>query len=172
MNMETVIRSFLSYIKVEKGLSHNTVAAYTRDLQKFAAFAEQHRRSLPAITRDDIVEFLGSLYRQKLDSRTVARHLVSLRNFFRFALAEELITCDPTLNLESPKVRKSLPFYLRLDEVDHLLAQPDLSTPYGVRDRAIVEAVVFHRAAGHRTGGFERLRPGNPHRLLALHREG
>jgi len=139
MTMETAIRMFLNYIKVEKGLSTNTVAAYTRDLRKFSVFADKAGLKLDTVTRDDIVEFLGGLYRQSLDSRTVARHLVSLRNFFRFSLAEELISTDPTLNLESPKVRKSLPFYLRVEEVDRLLAQPDLTTPYGVRDRAIVE---------------------------------
>ncbi len=71
----------------------------------------------------------------------MARHLVSLRNLFRFALAEEAISGDPTLNLESPKVRKSLPSYLRMEEVDRLLAQPDLATPYGLRDRAIIEVL-------------------------------
>ncbi|HEX2713507.1 MAG TPA: site-specific tyrosine recombinase XerD [Candidatus Acidoferrales bacterium] len=137
--MERTIRAFLNYLKVEKGLAPNTVIAYGRDLAKFASFAEKRGRALTAIQRDDIVDFLAGLYRQKLDSRSVARHQVTLRNFFRFALTDELIEIDPTLNLESPKVRRSLPGFLRLEEVNKLLEQPDLSTPLGLRDRAILE---------------------------------
>ena len=139
MSVEAAIRAFLNHVKVERGLAENTIAAYTRDLRKFAAFAEQRGLELDAIARDDIVDFLSSLYRERLDSRSVSRHLVSVRNLFRFALTEELITGDPTLNLESPKIRKSLPVYLRMEEVDRLLAQPDLASAYGVRDKAIIE---------------------------------
>lgn len=139
MTLETLIRSFLNYIKVERGLSGNTIEAYARDLRKFARFAEARRATLDAIGRDDIVDFLSELYHQRLDSRSVARHLVSLRNLFRFALAEEAISADPALNLESPKVRKSLPTYLRMEEIDRLLEQPDPATPIGIRDRAIME---------------------------------
>ena len=78
---------------------------------------------------------------QKLESRTVARHLVTLRNFFRFAQIQELITDDPSINLESPKIRRSLPDYLRLEEVEKLLAQPDDKTPIGLRDRAMLEVL-------------------------------
>ena len=139
MTLETLIRAFLNYIKVERGLSANTIEAYARDLHKFALFAEKRRVTLDAISRDDVVDFLSELYYQRLDSRSVARHLVSLRNLFRFALAEETISADPALNLESPKVRKSLPTYLRMEEIDRLLEQPDPATPIGIRDRAIME---------------------------------
>jgi integrase/recombinase XerD len=139
MTLETVIGAFLNYSKVEKGLAANTIAAYKRDLQRFTAFARQGKLRLETITRETIVDYLASLYRQGLDSHTVSRHLVSLRNLFRFALAEEVVADDPTLNLESPKVRKSLPTYLRMEEVDRLLALPDTSTPQGATDRAIME---------------------------------
>ena|SRR5665213_139607 len=139
MTFEVAIAAFVNYIKVERGLSANTISAYTRDLRKFAAFAQKHSLQLDTITRDDIVEFLSSLYKARLDSRTVSRNLVAVRNLYRFALAEEAVSGDPTMNLESPKVRKLLPSYLRMEEIDRLLAQPDLSTPYGVRDKAIIE---------------------------------
>jgi integrase/recombinase XerD len=71
----------------------------------------------------------------------VARHLVSLRNFFRFAQMQELIATDPSINLESPKIRRSLPGYLRLEEVEKLLTQPDAKTTYGLRDRAMLEVL-------------------------------
>ena len=141
MHIHTLIASFMNYIKVEKGLAPNTLAAYNRDLRKFAGFAEKRGLSLEAINRDHVVDFLGDLYRQGLDSRTVARNLVSLRNIFRFALAEDALSADPTLNLESPKVRRSLPVYLRMEDVDRLLNQPDPGTPRGLRDRAILEVL-------------------------------
>jgi integrase/recombinase XerD len=155
MTLEILIGAFLNYGRVEKGLAANTTAAYSRDLARFASFAQKRGCSLSAVERDDIVEFLGSLYRLGLDSRSVARNLVSLRGFFRFALSEEAISIDPTLNLESPKLRKSLPSYLRIEEVDRLLAQPNLATPGGVRDRALIELLY---STGLRVSEVVRLR--------------
>ena len=128
-------------MKVEKGLSSNTVSAYRRDMAKFDEFAKKRKLSLERVTRDDLVDFLAGLYRLNLESRTVARHLVTLRNFFRFAQTQELIAADPSINLESPKIRRSLPGYLRLEEVERLLEQPDSSTALGVRDRAMLEVL-------------------------------
>ena len=141
MEISPAITSFLTHVRVEKGLSANTVAAYRRDLLKFEDFAKKRKLSLEAVRRDDLVDFLSSLYHQKLESRTVARHLVTLRNFFRFAQIKEMITEDPSLNLESPKIRRSLPGYLRLEEVEKLLAQPDERTAIGLRDRAMLEVL-------------------------------
>lgn len=141
MEIAAAISSFLTHVRVEKGLSSNTVSAYKRDLQKFEAFAKKQKLTLEAVTRNDLVDFLASLYRQKLESRTVARHLVTLRNFFRFGQIQELIPSDPSMNLESPKIRRSLPGYLRLEEVERLLDQPDQKTALGVRDRAMLEVL-------------------------------
>lgn len=141
MQIHALVVSFMNYIKVEKGLAANTLTAYDRDLRKFEAFAEKRSLSLEAVSREHIVDFLGDLYRQGLDSHSVARHMASLRNFFRFGLAEGAITLDPMLNLESPKTRRRLPVYLRMEDVDRLLNQPDLSTPYGLRDHAILEVL-------------------------------
>ena len=140
--METTVHTFLSYLKVEKGLAANSILAYGRDLRRFCAFLAKRRIKQPsAIAREDIVDFLGSLYREKLDSRSVARYLVSLRGFFKFAFMERLVAIDPTENLESPKVRRSLPTYLRVDEVEKLLNYPDPGTPKGLRDRAMLEVL-------------------------------
>ena len=141
MEIPATISSFLTHVRVEKGLSSNTVAAYRRDLAKFNEFTQKRKLSLEAVTRDDLVDFLAGLYRQKLESKTVARHLVTLRNFFRFAQIQELIPEDPSVNLESPKIRRSLPGYLRLEEVERLLVQPDAKTPLGLRDRAMLEVL-------------------------------
>ncbi|MFI5059042.1 MAG: site-specific tyrosine recombinase XerD [Candidatus Acidiferrales bacterium] len=141
MEISGAISGFLTHVKVEKGLSSNTVSAYKRDLVKFDAFARKRKLSLEAISRDDLVDFLAGLYRQKLESRTVARQLVTLRNFFRFAQIQELIPADPSANLESPKIRRTLPGYLRLEEVERLLSQPNEKTPLGLRDRAMLEVL-------------------------------
>jgi integrase/recombinase XerD len=141
MRMHALVASFMNYIKVEKGLAANTLAAYELDLRKFEEFAGKRRLSLEALGRDHVVDFLGDLYRQGLDSRTVARNQVSLRNFFRFAVAEGALSADPTLNMESPKARRTLPTYLRMEDVDRLLNQPDPATPQGLRDRAILEVL-------------------------------
>ncbi|HTQ61335.1 MAG TPA: site-specific tyrosine recombinase XerD [Candidatus Solibacter sp.] len=139
--MSAAISAFLTHVKVEKGLSANTVEAYQRDLAKFSAFAQKHKLTLEGVSRDDLVDFLAGLYRGKLESRTVARQLVTLRNFFRFAHIQELISVDPSLNLESPKIRRTLPGYLRLEEVERLLDQPDIKTAIGLRDRAMLEVL-------------------------------
>jgi integrase/recombinase XerD len=141
MEISAMISSFLTHVRVEKGLSANTISAYRRDLMKFDAFAQKRKLSLEAVSRDDLVDFLAGLYRQKLESKSVARHLVTLRNFFRYSQIQDAIVTDPSINLESPKIRRSLPGYLRLEEVDRLLQQPDAKTPLGLRDRAMLEVL-------------------------------
>ncbi len=141
MELSGAISSFLMHVKVEKGLAVNTWAAYKRDLAKFEDFAKKRKLELEKITRDELVDFLASLYRQKLESKTVARHLVTLRNLFRYAQIQDWIADDPAVNLESPKIRKSLPGYLRIEEVEKLLEQPDASTALGLRDRAMLEVL-------------------------------
>ncbi|HWY43902.1 MAG TPA: site-specific tyrosine recombinase XerD [Candidatus Sulfotelmatobacter sp.] len=141
MELSNAIAAFLTHVKVEKGLSANTSSAYKHDLSKFEEFAKKRKLELKAISRDDLVDFLASLYREKLESKTVARHLVTLRNFFRYAMVQETIVDDPAANLESPKIRRSLPGYLRLEEVERLLEQPDGGTAAGLRDRAMLEVL-------------------------------
>ncbi len=137
--LQVPIRAFLNYAGVEKGLAENTLLAYGRDLAKFAAFVAERGESLEGIDRGDIIDFLESLYKRGLDSRSVARHQVTLRNFFRFAQREGMIPADPTEHLQSPKVRSRLPSFLSVEEVDRLMAQPDTKTPHGLRDKAMLE---------------------------------
>jgi integrase/recombinase XerD len=137
--MEAHVRSFLNYLRVEKGLSNNTIQAYRRDMEKFTEFAAQQELGSADVRREHVVDFLGSLHRQKLDSRSVARHLVTIRHFFRFSLMEGVVTEDPAATIESPKFRQSLPEFLSVEEVDRLLRQPDLIDAVGVRDKAMIE---------------------------------
>jgi integrase/recombinase XerD len=137
--MEAQIRTFLNALRVDKGLSTNTIQAYRRDVSKFAEFSAKRGQDLNDIQRSDIVDFLASLYKRGLDSRSVARHLVTIRNFFRFALIEGYIVDDPAATIESPKFRQALPEFLSLDEVNQLLRQPDRNSVVGLRDQAMIE---------------------------------
>jgi integrase/recombinase XerD len=138
-HVEAQIRTFLNCLRVEKGLSENTILAYRRDICKFAAFAAEHHLEMKDVQRNHIVDFLASLYHKGLDSRSVARHLVTIRNFFRFGILEGYIEDDPAATVESPRFRQSLPEFLSVEEVDRLLCQPDTSTPVGSRDKAMIE---------------------------------
>jgi integrase/recombinase XerD len=138
-HLESHIRTFLNCLRVEKGLSDNTIQAYRRDIVKFAAFVTQRGLKTKDVRRGDVVDFLASLYRKGLDSRSVARHLVTIRHFFRFSLMEGYVDDDPAATIESPRFRQSLPAFLSLEEVDRLLQQPDLAAIVGIRDRAMIE---------------------------------
>jgi integrase/recombinase XerD len=139
--MEALIERFLRHLQVERGLSANTLTAYRLDLEKFAAFSAAHKLTIQSAGRDAVLDFLSSLYRRKLSSRSVARHLVTLRVFFRFAVTEGLLREEPTLNLEAPRMWKGLPVLLSIPQVEKLLAQPDVATPLGARDAAMLEVL-------------------------------
>jgi len=133
------VQLFLDFARVEKGLAANSIESYRRDLTEFSVFLRRIGKPPGAVDRDDVRAFLKLLYDRNLGARSVARHLVSLRNLFRFLVREGRLTGDPTAEVEAPKLDQSLPKYLTVDEVDQLLAQPDVSTPLGLRDKAMLE---------------------------------
>ena len=133
------LTEFLDYIRVEKGLAANTLAGYGRDLAGFVDYLRRAGKSLESLTREDIRGFFAALYTRGLSARSVARHLVSLRNFFRFLLDRGKIRNDPTRDVDAPQVGHTLPKYLTAEEVEALLKQPDPSTPAGCRDKAMLE---------------------------------
>jgi integrase/recombinase XerD len=141
VEVEPAGTAFLNYIRVERGLSANTLDAYGSDLFKFTGFLTQRKLALTKVQRDDVVDFLSSLYRRGLDSRSVARHLVTVRSFFKFLVIDGIVNNDPTMNLESPKIRQTLPSFLSVKEVEKLLEIPDLNTPLGLRDRALLDVL-------------------------------
>ncbi len=141
MQPEAAVTAFLNYARVERGLSQNTIDAYRRDLGKFVAFLKKGKITLAETKRDDIVDFLAGLYRKGLDARSVARHLVSIRNIYRFLVIDGILEDDPTINLESPKIRSPLPSYLSVEEVDRLLSMPNTHTTLGLRDKALLDVL-------------------------------
>jgi Site-specific recombinase XerD len=130
------IRSFLDYCKVEKGLATNTLEAYSRDLKAFAAFRKLEN-SVPGL--EDLRLYLDFLYKTGLGSRSIARNLATLRNFYRFLALDGKIAVDPTERLVAPKQWQNIPKFLNRDQIEALLAAPDETKQTGVRDRAMLE---------------------------------
>jgi integrase/recombinase XerD len=149
------LKAFLDYIRVERGLAPNSVLSYRRDLLKLTLYLHQQDLDLSKVSRNDIRHFLASLYANGLTARSVARHLVSVRSFFRFLVKEGWIQSDAAAEVEAPKIGRSLPRYLGLDEVESLLHEPDPSTPTGLRDKAMLELLY---ATGLRVSELVNLR--------------
>jgi len=138
--MEILIEEFLDYIIVERGLTNNTRDSYRMDLEKFRLFLKSRNKlEADAIAREDIMDFLMEEKDKGSTPSTISRALVSIRMFFRYLSYTGYIRKDITEGLESPKLWKLLPEVLSIDEVDRLLSLPDIRTPEGIRDRAILE---------------------------------
>ncbi len=137
--LQAVIQEYIDYCRVEKGLSTNTLSAYQHDLRRLAAFCEKQQRSLLQVRGEDLDGFVDFLYQDKLSSRSIARYVASIRNFYVYQLRQDRISADPTVDIRSPKQGKPLPKLLSLEEVDRLLEAPDAATPRGARDRAMLQ---------------------------------
>jgi integrase/recombinase XerD len=139
--MLAYLESFMDYIKYEKGLSANTSAAYRRDLLMFNEFlVDQHRPENPEdITRQDIRRFLTHQLDTGISHSTIARRLSSIKTYYRFLVLEGHCHNNPTIDLETPKIKRRLPDVLTIEEVDKLLSQPKVSLVLGLRDRAMLE---------------------------------
>jgi integrase/recombinase XerD len=135
------LTAWLDHLRVERGLSENTLVAYEHDLVELAAFGESRGRGLLDLAQSDLTDFFGSLRERGLGARSQARHLFSARGFFRFAVREGLVERDPVENLSPPKAFQALPRYLTPSQVDALLAAPDVTHPVGLRDRAVLEVL-------------------------------
>ncbi len=132
------VASFLNFCRLEKGLSPNSMSAYTTDLEKFAAFAaRQTDGAIPDL--DGLRVYVDSLYGAGLGSRSVARHLSTLRGFYTFLLREGRIATDPTAHLGAPRQWQNIPKFLNLEQIDRIAASPDETSQNGLRDHAMIE---------------------------------
>ena len=152
------VHCFLDYARVEKGLAPNSILSYRRDLLEFLAYADATKLGLEDIRHEDIRKFLESLYGRNLGARSVARHLAALRHFFHFLCKDGKLKSDPAREIQAPKLERTLPKYLGFQEVERLLAQPDPSTPAGLRDRALLELLY---ATGMRVSELLHVRLGD-----------
>jgi integrase/recombinase XerD len=133
--------SFINYLRVEKGLSQNTLLAYSSDLEKLSKFAAERGKDLKSLEREDLTIFMRYLNEGGLEPRSIARALVTVRSLFKFLLLDGHLKRDPSANLETPKSWQSLPKFLISEEVESLLNSPDVSTITGVRDKAMLEVL-------------------------------
>ena len=139
--METFIGYFLRYMTVERGLSRNTVRSYKFDLDTLAFYLRERGISAwDQPDRDMLLDFLDALRDCGMETTSIARHLASMRMFYRFLATEELVAVDPTLLLETPKVWQVLPDYLSLSEVDTRVdIYPGYSyVPLDLRNRTLI----------------------------------
>ena len=134
-----LISEYLAYIKVEKGLAANSLAAYDRDLARLRSWADKNGFDLLTLTRQDLREWLIDLGRTKLSENSKRRMISAMRGFYKFLLIDGHLQKNPADNLDSPQKGFYLPKFLNQTEIEMLLAQPDVSTEIGLRDRAILE---------------------------------
>ena len=139
-DLDALIGLHLDVLVVERGLSANTVASYGRDLAKLAAFCVGRGVSdVTAIDRSLLADFLVSLSRSGLSSRSIARHLSSVRGLMKFLVRDGVREDDPSARMRSPKLPRKLPGVLRADQVEALLKAPGTDHPRGLRDTAMLE---------------------------------
>ncbi len=134
-----LIGEYFAYLRVERGLSANTLTNYTHDLDKLQEFARGIGKSLQSLDKHDLAECFRILKQTGLSPRSIARVVSSVRGFYRFLLRDGFIKDDPLANILAPQVEKSLPNFLTEEEIERLLDAPDTTTSVGIRDRAMLE---------------------------------
>ena len=157
--INVLIDRYLNYLLVEKGLSNATLESYSRDLVRYQKFLEKSgARHISESDRALILKHLIALRNAGLGARSRARHLVSIRGFYRFAVHDKILTHDPAALVDLPKTSFKLPDVLSVEEVSQLLKTPDPAKPNGARDAAMLELLY---AAGLRVSELVNLKLPN-----------
>ena len=130
------VHAFLNFCRLEKGLSDNSISAYTSDLERFSTFLETPGKALDT---EGLRAYIDHLYQSGLGSRSVARHVTTLRNFFGFLLREGAIASDPSEHLRAPRQWQNIPRFLNLEQIEKLVNAPEPGKPIGLRDRAMLQ---------------------------------
>lgn len=142
LNWETQIRSFKTYLQLEKSLSSNTVEAYLRDINGLKTFVSDKKNNTPdSLELKDILKYIEDINLLGISARSQARIISGIKAFYKYLILEDLITADPTDLLETPKIPEKLPVVLAIEEIDELISAIDLSTNEGHRNKAILETL-------------------------------
>ena len=136
-----LIDQFLDAVWLESGLSANTLTAYRTDLMKMSDWLGKQKRSMDEASKSELLDYLAHTVRSGISARSSARQLSSLRRFYRYLAREGIAESDPTSDLESPVIGKTLPKTLSESSVEQLLAAPAENTALGIRDRAMLETI-------------------------------
>ena len=158
MTTVSPLDAYLTHLTVERRLARNSVEGYARDLSGLAQFASQQGRSVDALTRSDLEGHVRDLMAEGRSPRSVARAVACYRGFFRFLVIDGRVTANPADDLRPPRAWKTLPRYLAVEDVDRLIEQPIVTTPRGLRDRALIELLY---ATGMRVSELLSLRPAD-----------
>ena len=136
-----ILDAFIDNIWIEKGLSQNTLDSYRSDLEQFSTWLKKNNLSYIKTSKKEILSYLSFLFQKGLGSKTVARKLSSLKSFFRYLVFKSIIPNDPSSEVETPKLLKSIPKSISEKEVEALLAAPDEKTDIGLRDKTMIETL-------------------------------
>jgi integrase/recombinase XerD len=150
--------AYITHLTVERRLARNSVDSYARDLNGLADFADQRGAAIEALTRTDLEGYVRDLMAEGRSPRSVARAVACYRGFFRFLVIDGRLTVNPADDLRPPRAWKVLPRYLAVEDVDRLIEQPNVSTPRGLRDRALIELLY---PTGMRVSELLSLRPAD-----------
>jgi integrase/recombinase XerD len=137
--MRDLIREYLSYCRVEKGLAANSIDSYGNDLARLSSWAAKNDLDIQKLTRQDLREWLIDLAAEKLSESTKRRMISAVRGFYKFLMFDGHVEKNPADDLVSPQKGIYLPRFLNEAEIETLLATPDVSTETGLRDRALLE---------------------------------
>ncbi len=156
--MKDHIDNFIYFLEVERGVSVNTIQAYRNDLEKFSTFLGKSKKDISAVDREDISNYLMYLKDMELTTTTVARNLAALKTFWKFLVAEQVVTENVAAVVETPRTWKNIPDVLNRDEVEKLLEAPSGRKAASVRDKAILELMY---ATGLRVSEIKDLKKTN-----------
>ena len=134
-----VIDAYLDHLRVERRLAEHTLESYARDLAGLAAYAAGAGRAVSSLDRPALEAFVREQRARGLSPRSVARLVAAVRGFFRFLVLDRRLSANPADDLRPPRAWPALPTFLSIVDVDTLIAQPDVATPLGLRDRAMIE---------------------------------
>ena len=138
---EIQIKSFINYLKIERGLAENSIFAYQSDIEKLKDFCVTRNIDPKSVTLQHLKEFLTSLYDLGLSARSQSRIISGIKQFYDFMILEGEMNEDPSALLELPKIGTKLPVFLSIDEIDQLISAIDLSKPEGHRNKAMLETL-------------------------------
>lgn len=141
MNWNTAIRDFTNYLRLERGMSDNTVKNYQRDLRKAGRLGGEDYPDPLKLELPQLEKLVQMVAEEGVSARSQARFISALRSFYKFLLLEDYLSANPTELLEAPKIGRKLPDFLSKEEVDKIIDSVDLSTPEGHRNQAILETL-------------------------------